>query len=175
MAAAKLTAIFGSSRRLGRWKIATKSEALVIFGRCHVDFREAYADPDAETISLKIFCLFGSIALVLPEGVSVQPSVVSVLSSSRFEVDATGATSDLPPIELVSTTLFGRCHATTFEVNEEFADPLEEWSLTPADVLNSVAEPLDSSSGLTDPTPMPAMHQRPSLGASTRMGEMETA
>lgn len=174
MAAAKLTAIFGTCRRVGRWKVAKRSEALIIFGRCHVDFRDAYADPEDESISLKIMCLFGSATVTLPEGASVQPSSVSVLSSSRFEVDPSGPTADLPPVVLVSTTIFGRCHAATAQEAEELTDPLEDWELKTSDVLPPQAPVEESSSGLADPTPMPQLHQKPSLGAHARLGEMES-
>lgn len=176
MAVSKLTAIFGSSRRVGRWKVAKKSQALVIFGRCEVDFREAYADPDDETISLKIFCLFGSVTVLLPEGASVQPSAVSVLSSSRLEVEVAEPSAELPTVILATTTVLGRCHATTTaHVEEEIDDPLEDWALRTPDIISTSAEATDFSRGLPDPNPMPQLHQKLSMGANARLGEMESA
>lgn len=174
MAAAKFTAIFGTSRRVGRWKVAKKSEALILFGRCHVDFRDAYADPEVETISLKMFCLFGSATVILPEGASVQPSVVSVLSSSRFDVDAAAPEAELPPLVFASTTVFGRCHASTVREDDEVADEQADSELGTADVPPPVSAPEGFALGLADPTPMPQLHQKPSMGAHVRLGEMES-
>ncbi len=176
MAVSKLTAIFGSSRRVGRWKVAKKSEALVIFGRCELDFRDAYADPDDDTISLKIFCLFGSVTVLLPEGASVQPSAVSVLSSSRLEVEVAEPSAQLPTLILVTTIVLGRCHvATVAHVEEEIDDPLEGWALQTPDMTPTSADATDFSRGLPDPIPMPQLHQKLSLGANARLGEMESA
>jgi len=113
--AAKLTAILGSCKRTGRWKIRPHTKALVLFGNCKIDYRDAYADDDLEEIKLDVLCLFGRAVFTLPPGTNVQPSSVSVLSSSNFEVEATSETSELPSIKMEAITIFGKCRVHTFE------------------------------------------------------------
>jgi len=102
-------AVLGACRRQGRWEVSARTSALVIFGHCHIDFREAYADPELENMKLSVFCLFGNATFLMPEGAHVRPSVVSLLASTGFDVPPSDAESSLPTIVLESTTLFGRC------------------------------------------------------------------
>ncbi len=111
--AAKLTAVLGNCKRTGRWKIRPNTRALVVFGNCKIDYRDAYANEDLEEIKLDVLCVFGRAVFLLPPGASVQPSAVSMCSSSRFEVEATSLDSDLPSIKLASTTVFGMCRVQT--------------------------------------------------------------
>jgi len=102
-------AVLGACRRQGRWEVSARTSALVIFGHCHIDFREAYADAELENMKLSVFCLFGNATFLMPEGAHVRPSVVSLLASTGFDVPPSDAESSLPTIVLESTTLFGRC------------------------------------------------------------------
>ncbi len=113
--AAKLTAVLGNCKRTGRWKIRSHTKALVLFGNCKIDYRDAYADDDLEEIKLDVLCLFGRAVFILPPGANVQPSAVSLLSSSKFDVKVTTDTSDLPSITMETTTIFGMCRVQTIE------------------------------------------------------------
>ena len=42
----KMLAVFGRCRRLGIWKIASKSTVLALFGLCHLDMRFSTAEGD---------------------------------------------------------------------------------------------------------------------------------
>lgn len=122
--AAKLTAVLGNCKRTGRWKIRPNTKALVVFGNCKIDYRDAYADEDLEEIKLDVLCVFGRAVFLLPPGASVQPSAVSMFSSSSFEVEVTGLSSDLPNIKLESTTVFGMCRVQTVHVENDATLPV---------------------------------------------------
>lgn len=121
MPPAKLTAVLGNCKRVGRWKIRPTTKALVLFGNCSIDYTDAYADDDLEEIKLDVLCLFGRAVFTLPAGANVQPSAVSLLSSSKFEVEEIEQTCELPIIKMESTTVFGVCRVVTADEVEGLA------------------------------------------------------
>jgi hypothetical protein len=106
---AKLMAVLGVCRRKGRWEVSQTTTAVVLFGHCNIDFREAFADPEIEDMKLTVLCLFGNATFLMPEGVHIRPSVVSILASTGFDVANHKRESPLPTIAMETTTLFGRC------------------------------------------------------------------
>ncbi len=116
--AAKLTALLGSCVRHGRWKIATRTKAVVILGHSYVDYRDAYVDPETEQIKLTVLCVLGSATFIVPEGSDVQPSVVSLLASTAFDVPEVDVEPRLPTMAIDSTTLLGRCRILTTPPDE---------------------------------------------------------
>lgn len=120
--AAKMTALLGSCRRTGRWKIAARSAAFVFLGNCSIDYREAYVGPDDESIRLSVFCVLGRATFIVPEGSDVQPSVVSLLGSTVFDVPEVDAESPLPTLIIDSTTLLGRCRILTAPLDAAQSD-----------------------------------------------------
>lgn len=124
--AAKLTAVLGNCKRTGRWKIRSHTKALVVFGNCKIDYRDAYADDELDDVRLDVFCLFGRAVFILPPGANVQPSAVSVLSSSKFDVEVTNVEADLPSIKMETTTIFGMCRVQTIDDQAEVEEAAEE-------------------------------------------------
>lgn len=137
---AKLMAVLGVCRRKGRWEVSQRTSALVLFGHCHIDFREAFADPEIESMKLNVTCLFGNATFLMPEGVDIRPSVVSVLASTGFDVPDDDAESPLPTISMETTTLFGRCRIR-IEKDE-------------VDVLDELMEVEDSGGDALEPPPL---------------------
>ncbi len=115
MMAAKLTAVLGNCKRTGRWKIRSHTKAFILFGNCNIDYRDAYADDELEEIRLDVLCLFGRAVFILPPGADVQPSAVSLLSSSKFDVEVTDVDAGLPSIKMETTTIFGMCRVQTID------------------------------------------------------------
>lgn len=174
MPAAKLTAVLGNCKRVGRWKIRSTTKALVVFGNCSIDYTDAYADADLEEIKLDVLCLFGRAVFTLPEGASVQPSSVNMLSSSKFDVEQTDTPSDLPIIKMQTTTVFGFCRVQTGsedlldldapsvdEQPEDLAPPRSSVTMSEPDpsapdpVMTRQAQPLAAPAPLVPPTPPP--------------------
>ncbi|MGI9608355.1 MAG: hypothetical protein ACR2P0_19655 [Acidimicrobiales bacterium] len=116
MPAAKLMAVLGVCRRRGRWEISSRTNALVLFGHCFVDFRQAYTDPEVEKIKMSVTCVFGNTTFLMPHGADVKPSAMSLFASTGFEVPESATECQLPTIEMETTTLFGR---TRVVIDEE--------------------------------------------------------
>lgn len=145
MAVSKLTAVLGTCRRKGRWEVSKNTSALIVFGRCHVDYRDASADPELERITIKVFCLFGAVTMIMRAGTDVRPSVVSLLASSRCDVEGGDREDEtsFPAVVLEVTTLFGRCRVVSSpEEVEETEAEVEQRRVT------DTVEPNPSSEGV---------------------------
>ena len=116
---AKLTAVLGACKRRGRWQVSNQTTAFVLFGHCYIDYREAYADDEVEKMKLKVTCILGNATFIVPEGADVQPSVVSLLASTGFDVPQVDGEPPLPTLVIESTTLLGRCRVLTSPPGEE--------------------------------------------------------
>lgn len=110
---AKLTAVLGACKRRGRWKVSAQTNAFVLLGHCHIDYREAYADLDMEKMKLKVTCLLGNATFIVPEGSDIQPSAVSLLASTAFDVPEVDVEAPLPTLVIETTTVLGRCRVLT--------------------------------------------------------------
>jgi hypothetical protein len=116
---AKLTAVLGACKRRGRWQVSNQTTAFVLLGHCYIDYREAYADDEIEKMKLKVTCILGNATFIVPEGADIQPSVVSLLASTGFDVPKVDGESPLPTLVIESTTLLGRCRVLTSPPGEE--------------------------------------------------------
>lgn len=139
---AKLTALLGACKRQGRWKVSSQTNALVLFGNCYIDYREAYADDDLETMKLKVLCLFGNATFIVPEGADIQPSVVSLLAATAFDVPEVEVEPPLPTLIIETTTVLGRCRVLTTPPSEA-SDGIDSDE-------NELAETLGGSTGRVD-------------------------
>lgn len=119
---AKLTAVLGACKRRGRWQVSSQTKAFVLFGHCYIDYREAYADDELEKMKLSVLCILGNATFIVPEGSDIQPSVVSLLASTAFDVPVVETKSPLPPLAIESTTLLGRCRVVTISAEEAAAE-----------------------------------------------------
>jgi len=116
---AKLTAVLGACKRRGRWQVSNQTTAFVLFGHCYIDYRDAYADDEIEKMKLKVTCILGNATFIVPEGADIQPSVVSLLASTGFDVPKVDGESPLPTLVIESTTVLGRCRVLTSPPGEE--------------------------------------------------------
>jgi len=150
---AKLMAVLGVCRRKGRWEVSQRTSALVLFGHCHIDFREAFADPEIESMKLNVTCLFGNATFLMPEGVDIRPSVVSVLASTGFDVPNDDVEAALPTIAMETTTLFGRCRIRIEKDEVDVASEIIE--VGDADVAPLEPPPLSDDQLTPDPEAVP--------------------
>lgn len=144
---AKMTAFLGRSKRLGQWQVPGKSTVFALFGTCYLDMRKAYTAKDTEIVKMSVTSIFGSVEIVVPDGVEVQPSGAAFLASSNFEVPKLREDATLPPIVLESLTLFGRLrlHTLVDEVeaaarDAELARIAEEERLAEEEAARAAAE-----------------------------------
>lgn len=101
-----LLATFGSRRREGRWVVPVRVPVFALFGTVELDLREAILQRRHIVIDSNVLC--GRVRLLVPEGVHVDVTGRTILSTSQVRVRPAG---DGPVIEISGTMLFGSVQA----------------------------------------------------------------
>ncbi|HHU40139.1 MAG TPA: DUF1707 domain-containing protein [Propionibacterium sp.] len=96
-------AIFGGMERAGSWRARRNISNLTAFGGSSFDFRDAVFTSDEVTIN--IFCAFGGVDVVVPEGVNVRNETVAIFGGSDVK-NITPAPGG-PTVILKGLVLFG--------------------------------------------------------------------
>lgn len=100
-------AVFGSSRRGGRWVVPTIYQAFALYGGVELDLREASFEGTETTIFAS--CLFGSIVIHVPDDIVVQTSGLPLFGSyGERDVDSPDAApADAPVLNVKGVAMFG--------------------------------------------------------------------
>lgn len=109
---AKVVAVLGRNRRLGRWRVAGHTLVVAVFGTCQLDLTRALIDEEDEAVELVVFALFGNVTVHLPQGTDVQPSGIAIASSASLNMDQADVRQAGAPLSLEWTTLFSRLRVT---------------------------------------------------------------
>lgn len=101
-----LQATFGSVRRAGRWVVPVRVPLLALFGTVELDLCEAILQRRHIVIDAQVLC--GRIRLLVPDGVQVEVTGRTILSSREVRVrpEANG-----PTIEVSGTLVMGSVRA----------------------------------------------------------------
>lgn len=102
----KMLAVLGRCRRGGRWQPAARSSVLAVLGDCHLDMRNALVEPD-QPVKFQVTVFLGAVTFIVPPGVEIRPSGMSILASSQVAVPTADETS-FPLIEVEWTCILGR-------------------------------------------------------------------
>lgn len=89
-----LVAIFSSSTRRGRWRVARRTHAYAIFGNVEIDLSEALFEH--QHIVIKAISIFGNVEVTVPENVSLRGTGSGILGN--FEVDTLDSTDAQAPV-----------------------------------------------------------------------------
>ncbi|OYD61316.1 LiaF domain-containing protein [Rhodococcus sp. OK302] len=100
-----IVGVFGDTKRSGRWSLATKTLALMLFGDVKFDLRSATITAHSSTIT--VVSIFGDTSVVVPEGVSVELGGFELFGDREFDGGRQDAGPGAPVIRVVSYSLFG--------------------------------------------------------------------
>ena len=101
-------AIFGGANRRGRWRIASSSVAVAVFGGVDLDLRSvSLEDPDTNEVMITGFALFGGVSIVVPEGMDVDITGVSLFGGKDCHLADVPANRSLPALHVRAFVLFG--------------------------------------------------------------------
>lgn len=103
-----LHATFGSIRREGRWVVPVRVPLLALFGTVELDLREAILQRRHIVIDAQV--LAGRIRMIVPDGVRVDVTGRSILSSSDVRVRPEGSG---PVVEVSGMLVLGSVKART--------------------------------------------------------------
>lgn len=92
-----LVAVFSTSTRRGRWKVARRTHAVAVFGTVTIDLSEALFEH--QQVLIKALSVFGSIEILIPENVSLRGNGGGVLG--EFKVDALDSPDGDAPVVYV--------------------------------------------------------------------------
>jgi hypothetical protein len=100
----EVVSLFSSVQRVGNWTAPHKLDAVALFGSSHIDLRNALIP--REGMHIDSVGIFGSVTIIVPEGVNVHVKNVAIFGSA-----AGGGTQiedeDAPTIEIEAVGIFG--------------------------------------------------------------------
>lgn len=102
---ATIVGVFGDTKRSGRWSLAKKTLALLLFGDVKFDLRSATITASSSTIT--IVSIFGDTRLRVPEGVSVELGGFDLFGDREFDGGRQDPGPGAPVIRVVAYSLFG--------------------------------------------------------------------
>ncbi len=140
----KVHAILGRTGRFGRWRLGPRMSIVAALGTCRLDLRQAQIDEPITKVKASVF--LGSIRVVVPSGVEVRPSGLSLLSSSHVNVAEFEDEDDPPLIEIDWTSVVGKLVIGT-------AADLGLEDVTPGSVELVGLEGLDETTEGSEPVP----------------------
>jgi hypothetical protein len=115
------SSIFGEVRRSGAWVVPVRSRWSTYFGGIVLDLREARVS--APEVTIQADSVFGSIRLVVPEGVVVEVRSRTIFGSVCQQA-GDAASPGAPRVILVGGTTFGDVHVHAARLRERIADRL---------------------------------------------------
>ncbi|WP_241962418.1 LiaF domain-containing protein [Rhodococcus opacus] len=105
------SSVFGDTKRSGRWSLAVKTLALLVFGDVNLDLRSAVIGARTSTITL--VTLFGDSTVTVPEGVHVEVGGFDLFGDRELDTGAQDPGPGAPTIRIVSYSLFGDLRVRT--------------------------------------------------------------
>lgn len=103
-------AVFGQDERRGRWVVPARQPAIAVFGSVRLDLREALLQ--RRHVVIQASAVFGSVEVLVPEGVEVRMNGAAIFGSKSNRV-RTPPVPDAPVIEINALALFGSVEAKT--------------------------------------------------------------
>lgn len=97
-------AVFGERKVTGRITLPAEISTVNVFGETKLDFRQARISQQ-ETV-INVFNLFGEVKLIVPKGVAVSSSAVSIFAEEKLRSEQP-ANPSVPRIHLRGLNLFG--------------------------------------------------------------------
>jgi DUF1707 SHOCT-like domain/Cell wall-active antibiotics response LiaF, C-terminal len=98
--------IFGNDARSGRWVVPENFTATAIFGEVSLDLTEALLQ--RPHVTMHVTAIFGSVHLLVPDGVNVRITGPVIIGS---RVNHVPSTQDAPDIDVRAFTVFGKITA----------------------------------------------------------------
>jgi hypothetical protein len=115
------SSVFGEVRRSGPWIVPVRSSWRSYFGGIVLDLREARVS--AAEVTIQAESVFGSIRLVVPEGVIVEVRTRTTFGSVRQQAGDV-ASPGAPRVILVGGTTFGGVHVHAERLRDRVSDRL---------------------------------------------------
>jgi class 3 adenylate cyclase len=100
-----VVAVFGGASRRGRWRPGARLRATAVFGGVDLDLRSA--ELQGSEIEVRAVALFGGVDIVVPEGVAVELSGLSVFGGKEARVADVPVIPGSPVVKVRGFPIFG--------------------------------------------------------------------
>ena len=110
-----IVTLFGATERRGRWQPRRYLSVLNLFGSTTLDLREAVFTDN--TCEVNVFCLFGAVDVLVPEGTDLQNRALAVFGSSNAK--ATPPAPGAPSVLVRGFVGFGAAEARAKRIKEK--------------------------------------------------------
>jgi hypothetical protein len=101
----RVTCVFSENKRRGRWRMPHALRVLTVFGDCELDLREAQTE--AEVVEINGRCVFGSVKVIVPEGVEVDLRGSTMFGSKELTLAPVPRLPGTPVVRVKVNTYFG--------------------------------------------------------------------
>lgn len=98
-------AIFGGTRRTGRWTPARVNTAVAVCGGAELDFREAALGPGVT--ELRIFAMWGGVEVIVPPGLNVESHGMGIMGGFDHAADRSAPDPLAPTLRISGVALMG--------------------------------------------------------------------
>ncbi len=114
-------AIFGGTRRAGRWTPARVNTTIAICGGAEIDFREAALGPGVT--ELNVFAMWGGVEVIVPPGLNVESHGMGIMGGFEQAMDPAFSPDPLAPtLRISGVALMGGVDITVRQVGESSRD-----------------------------------------------------
>jgi hypothetical protein len=120
----KITCVFGENKRVGRWRLPRALRVLTVFGETELDLREVQTDVDVVEITGR--CVFGSVKVIVPEGVEVDLAGSALFASRDVKLAPVPRLAGTPLVRVTMSTYFGE--VTVRSKGPNSGSPLARWA-----------------------------------------------
>jgi hypothetical protein len=100
-----MVSIFGSTSQRGRWRMPARVRCLAVFGETMLDLRQA--STSEHEVTIEALSVFGGVDVIVPEGVDVELTGVSIFGSKEMRVAQVPVLPGTPLVRVRAITLFG--------------------------------------------------------------------
>lgn len=112
-----LVAVFGSTTRTGSLRVRERLLCLSVFGSVTLDLRGALVEGD--TVSVNSGTVFGSIDVIVPEGVEVDLNGLAIFGSKQTRGRPVQLRPDAPLVRVNALIVFGSASVRVKPVGEQ--------------------------------------------------------
>ncbi|WP_083958319.1 DUF1707 SHOCT-like domain-containing protein [Herbidospora mongoliensis] len=98
-------AVMGDTKRKGKWRVESEIGAVAVMGDVTIDLREA--EVRSNEIDIVATCVMGDIKIIVPDGVDVQMSGVTIMGDKKIRVVEAPSGQHVPVIRIRGYVLMG--------------------------------------------------------------------
>lgn len=105
----QVVAVFGETKRTGRWMVRSGLTARALFGSVELDLTEAVLEQREITITVN--AVFGEVVIRVPDGVMLHDEGSAIFGSRKLNTPNAGFGPETPVVHVRGTALFGSVEA----------------------------------------------------------------